>query len=64
MAADNPVIEKGYGVAIRRSIVGGPELKRAYVEVVTPSYFDLEAGDGHGQPLSNAANAPASPRSC
>ncbi len=62
MAADNPVIEKGYGVAIRRSIVGGPELKRAYVEVVTPSYFDLVKPEmAMGRPLSNAANAPAEP---
>lgn len=60
IAADNPVIEKGYGVAIRRSIVGGPELKRAYVEVVTPSYFDLvKPRMAMGRPLSAAPNVPA-----
>jgi predicted permease len=62
IAADNPVIEKGYGVAIRRSIVAGPELKRAYVEVVTPSFFDLVKPEmAMGRPLSAASNVPAEP---
>ena len=62
IAVDNPVIEKGYGVAIRRSIVGGPELKRAYVEVVTPSFFNLVKPEmAMGRPLSAASNLPPEP---
>jgi hypothetical protein len=41
IASDSPVLERGYGFSVRRAIVGGREPQRAYVEVVTPSYFDL-----------------------
>ena len=41
IADDNPVLERGYLFSIRRVIVGGREPKRSYVEVVSPSYFNL-----------------------
>lgn len=57
---DNSVLERGYAFTTRRVIVGGPHPQRAYVEVVSPSYFDLlrprlmmgrpPAADQHGRP--------------
>jgi predicted permease len=60
IAPDNPVLEKGYGFAVRRTIVRGREPLRAYVEVVTPSYFDLVKPKlAMGRALSAATGGPA-----
>ena len=62
MAPDNPVLEKAYGFAVRRTIVGGREPLRAYVEVVTPSYFDLvKPRMAMGRALSAARDQPIEP---
>lgn len=60
IAAENPVLEKGYGFAVRRTIVAGREPQRAYVEVVTPSYFELVKPKlAMGRALSSATDRPA-----
>lgn len=60
IAADNPVLEKGYGFAVRRTIVRGREPQRAYVEVVTPAYFELVKPKlAMGRALSAASDRPA-----
>jgi len=60
IASDNPVLEKGYGFAVRRTVVRGREPLRAYVEVVTPSYFDLVKPKlAMGRALSAAPTLPA-----
>ncbi len=62
IASDNPVLEKGYGFAVRRTIVRGREPQRAYVEVVTPSYFDLvKPKIAMGRALSAASDQTAEP---
>ncbi len=60
IASDNPVLEKAYGFAVRRTVVRGREPQRAYVEVVTPSYFDLVKPKlAMGRALSAATDRPA-----
>ena len=60
IVSDNPVLEKGYGFAVRRTVVRGREPQRAYVEVVTPSYFDLVKPKlAIGRALSAASDRPA-----
>lgn len=60
IASDNPVLEKGYAFAVRRTIVSGREPQRAYVEVVTPSYFGLVKPQlAMGRALSAASDRPA-----
>lgn len=62
IASDSPVLEKGYAFAVRRSVVRGREPQRAYVEVVTPSYFDLVKPKlAMGRALSAATDRPAEP---
>lgn len=62
IASDNPVLEKGYGFAVRRTVVRGREPQRAYVEVVTPSYFDLvKPKMAMGRALNAAADRPPEP---
>lgn len=62
IAPDNPVLEKGYAFAVRRSIVRGREPQRAYVEVVTPSYFDLfKPKLAMGRALKATSDQPAEP---
>jgi hypothetical protein len=41
LAARSGLFERGYLFSARRVLVGTNDLQRAYVEVVSPSYFDL-----------------------
>jgi len=43
LAAHADVLESGYAFAARRVVIDGREPRRVYVEVVSPSYFDLVA---------------------